>query len=231
MHEIPWGNPPAHLVFPLSIYQLAAAYKVLNSSLLPTWCSFVGSPFHGAAPISNISYSSFWVQLFGKGAFFFKLCMNKIWDSCILDPREDNYSDYKKIFWLIFAMFGSLNKCYSKWKCSHISLQIQDFSISSYAIDGKSQSILFSPEESVADKALCHSVTCSPDFSHSMMAALRLPWLFVSVWKSCPNLEEKGCSMQRETTDSNICENEAVFDSVHMHILFFILISRVFLTY
>lgn len=118
-----------------------------------------------------------------------------------------------------------------KWKCSHISLQIQDFSISSYAIDGKSQSILFSPEESVADKALCHSVTCFPDFSHSMMAALRLPRLFVSVWKSCPNLEEKGCSMQRETTDSNICENEAVFDSVHMHIFFFILISRVFLTY
>lgn len=71
VHEVPWGNSPAHLILPLSIYQLAAASKAVNSSLLPTTCSFVGSPFHGAAPIFSISYFSFWVQLFGKGAFFF----------------------------------------------------------------------------------------------------------------------------------------------------------------
>lgn len=70
VHEVRWGNPPTHLILPVSIYQLAAAYKAVNSSLLPTWCSFVGSPFHGAAPIFNISYFSFGVQLFGKGALF-----------------------------------------------------------------------------------------------------------------------------------------------------------------
>lgn len=64
-----------------------------------------------------------------------------------------------------------------EWKCSHIFLQIQDFNISKYAIDGRSQSILFSPEEPFADKALCHSVTYFPDFSHSMTAAVWL--LFV----------------------------------------------------
>lgn len=45
----------------------------VKSCLLPTLYSFVGSPFHGAAPIFNISFISFWRQLLGRGAFIFEL--------------------------------------------------------------------------------------------------------------------------------------------------------------
>ena len=60
----------------LNIHQGAAAYKALtsacrvNSWLLPTLCSFVGSYFHGSAPIFSISSFSFWGQLFGRDASF-----------------------------------------------------------------------------------------------------------------------------------------------------------------
>lgn len=117
------------------------------------------------------------------------------------------------------------NAVLKQWKCCHISLQIQVFSISSYAIDGDSQSILL-PLDSTENKgaqpfagqALCHSVTCFFNSSLSTMAALCLSHLFVPMQKSCPNLDEKGCSMQRQIIDSNIFENKAILGSVHSHI-------------
>lgn len=163
VREVPWGNPPAHLILPLSIYQLAAAYKAVNSSLLSTWCSFIGSPFHGAAPIFNISYFSFWVQLFGKAAFFFKLYVwiksgtVAFWAMEKTDPliiREFSSSSL-----LCLAVWKNVTP--KEWKCSHISIQIQDFSISNRAVDGKSQRFLFSQEEPFADKAFWHSVPTS----------------------------------------------------------------------
>lgn len=152
--------------------------------------------------------------------------MNKIWDSCILGPGEDKSYNCKTISSLIFSIFGCLNKCDSEAvkTLSHLPSD-SSFSSCSYAIDGDSQSILFPLDPTgnkgarpFAGKALCRSVTYFFNSSLSMMAALWLSWLSLPMQKSCPNLEERGCSMQRQTLDSNIFENEAVLGPVHRHI-------------
>lgn len=73
VHEGPWGDPGAPLILLLSIYQHAAAYKALtsacrvNSWLLAPLRSFIGSSFHGASLMFNISSFSF----LGEVRFFF----------------------------------------------------------------------------------------------------------------------------------------------------------------
>lgn len=204
-HKAPSGDPGAPLILQLSIYQHAAAYKALtstcrvNSSLLPTLCSFVGSSFHGAAPIFNISSFSFWGQLFGRGIFFFKPYVwiksgtAAFWalekTNAIIIRQSPPSS--------LLSLAAWTNVTLKQWKCCHISLQSQDFSISSYAIDDDSQSTLF-PLDSTwnkgaqpfAGKTSCHSVTYFLNSSPSTVAALWLSWLFVPMQKSCPTLKE-----------------------------------------
>lgn len=127
---------------PLPTRQLkqSLTHLVLFCRIPFSWCS------------SHVQYKL--LQLLGtagKGAIFFKPYVwiksgtVAFWALKQTNPLIIRKSSSSSL--LCLAVWTNVTP--KEWKGSHISLQIQDFSISNYAIDGKSQSILFSPEESL----------------------------------------------------------------------------------